>query len=232
MEPGPAPHRGGRPRLFRRPWGVETSAVCSALAPRPSAWPAAGFARRPRRLAGLRSRPGPQRPHGPRSPGSGPSAALWRAPGALRPVGGPPAPVGAGRRLPRRPPLRRGLGRVLGGRASPNISAPGSGVVRPALRAAAGSLRGCSPLGCSVWACAPSSPRRFPLSPPPVGRPGYRHGPPRLLPPGGGWGGLRPPGISRRPPEKSATARAPRQGYRQAAKGRPCLSALPAADSD
>lgn len=43
-------------------------------------------------------------------------------------------------------PAAAWAGPSSGGLASPSAAAPGSGVARPALRAAAGSLRGCSPL--------------------------------------------------------------------------------------
>lgn len=79
-------------------------------------------------------------------------------------------------------------------------SAPGVGVVRSPLRAAAGSLRGCSPLGCSGRPFAPSAPRRCPLPGPLSGGPAIAMGRRAFLPPGGAGGGLRPPFAAPRPP--------------------------------
>ena len=54
---------------------------------------------------------------------------------------------------------------------------------------------------CAVSARVPRPIRAAPVPPlpPPVGRPAKGMGRRAFLHPGGGWGGLRPPGISRRP---------------------------------
>lgn len=203
MEPGrvPAPAPGGLPsrlpRLRRGFCGV------LGLGPPAARWAAAGLARRPCLSAGLRSRPGPLRPPGPRWPWLGPPPpgaarargsggcggfpALPPAPGVARPIGGPPAPVGAAPSLPRRAPLRRGrvrppaavprrgLGPLLGG------SGPG------------GSCRLPPPVGGAALLPPPGL-RPFPRragSPSPGPCRAARLPPWAAAPPpsGGGWGG-------------------------------------------
>lgn len=96
-------------------------------------------ARRPCLCLGLRSRPGPWA-SGP-LPWLGP---LRCAPGSLRPIGGPPAPVGAGRLLPRRPPLRRGRGLPPAGSPRRRLRPPALGSCGPPfapLRARCGGAR-------------------------------------------------------------------------------------------
>ena len=133
---------------------------------------------------------------GPRTP--------WSWAGAPAPLRGPPGPVApppaglpwCARPWPPSPPL---------GRCGPCPAA-----LPPA--------RACSRRG--PWPLRGRWPRPGPLLaapgpplPPPVGRPGYRHGPPRLLPPGGGWGGCAAPFRRRRPPEWGLS------GHRPAVKG-------------
>lgn len=116
-----------------------------------------------------------------------PSAPFGSLRGSLRPVGGPPAPVGAVPVLPRRPPLRRGRVRAWAGLPRPRLGPRRGGrAVPPARRC--GLAAGVLALGLLRAALRPV--RAAPVPPPraPVGRPGYRHGPPRLPPSGGRWG--------------------------------------------
>lgn len=129
---------------------------------------------------------------------------------------GPPGPVGAAARpvgslglSAGRPPRAAGPGCSPGGprcgvagsgRGRPGLapgSAPGSGGRRPRPAPVCGLPRGGSVALAGLRACpAPlPAPPRVPLPPGPAGRPGYRHGPPRRAPAGGGWGGGRGPPL-------------------------------------
>ena len=209
--PGPRPRYGGPPaqlpRLRRGFRGV------LGLGPPAARWAAAGLARRPCLSAGLRPRPGPLRPPGPRWPWLGPPPpgaarargsggcggfpALPPAPGVARPIGGPPAPVGAAPSLPRRAPLRRGrvrppaavprrgLGPLLGG------SGPGGSCRLPPPVGGAALLPppGLRPFPCRAGSPSPGPCRAARLPP-------WAAAPP---PSGGGWGRLRRPFPRRRP---------------------------------
>lgn len=146
------------------------------------------------------SRPGPLRPPGPRWPWLGPPPLpLGRCGGRFGLSAGRLRPSARSRCSPGGP--RCGVGGSGRGRAClAPASAPGVGVVRSPLRAAAGSLRGCSPLGCSGRPFAPSAPRRCPLPGPLSGGPAIAMGRRAFLPPGGAGGGLRPPFAAPRPP--------------------------------
>ena len=206
--PGPRPRYGGPPaqlpRLRRGFRGV------LGLGPPRLRWAAAGLARRPCLRLGLAPGGAPG-PCGAAGPARAPSAPLGSLRGALRPIGGPPAPVGAGRLPPRRGPLRRPRSRRSAAsprrplRSPARGSWPGGSCRLPPPVGAAALL---PPPGLRPLLAAPGPPL-----PPPVGRPGYRHGPPRLLPPGGGWGGCAAPFRRRRPPEWGLS------GLRPAVKG-------------
>ena len=179
------------------------SVVCSALAPRRLVGPLRALPGGPSSPPGFAPGLGPCGPPGPRWPWLGPPPpgaarargsggcggfpALPPAPGVARPIGGPPAPVGAAPSLPRRAPLRRGrvrppaavprrgLGPLLGG------SGPG------------GSCRLPPPVGGAALLPPPGLrpfPRRAgPPSPGPCRAarlPPWAAAPP---PSGGGWGG-------------------------------------------
>lgn len=134
------------------------------------------------------SRPGPLRPPRPRWPRLGPpSLPLGRCGGRCGLSAGRLRPSARSRCSPGGP--RCGVGGSGRGRAClAPASAPGVGVraVLPARRC--GLAAGVLALGLLRAALRPV--RAAPVPPPraPVGRPGYRHGPPRLPPSGGRWG--------------------------------------------
>lgn len=193
--PGPAPTPGqcpfgGHPSrlFFRRKAAPEQSGVLGLGPPR-LRWAAAGLARRPCLRLGLAPGLGPCGPLGRAGPGSGPLRSLWVAPGvaaacrraACAPCGGRGAPPGPRRcgvwgACPRRPWLAVGCGPVLAGLAPRLLS----------LAAPCGGAALLPPGGC-----APAASGRVPPRPAPVGRPGYRHGPPPLRPSGGRLGAGR-----------------------------------------
>lgn len=131
--------------------------------------------------------PGPLRG---RWPWLGPLRSLGVAPGSLRPIGGPPAPVGAAPGLPRRAPLRRGRFRPPAAMARRGLG-PLLGGSGPW-----GSCRLPPPVGAAALLSPPGLrplPRRAgPSSPGPCRAARQRRGPPRLLRWGARGGG--PPG--------------------------------------
>lgn len=214
MEPpgAPAPATGGPPGGC--PSQARGGCGMLGLGPPPPRWAAAGPARRPCLVSGLRSRPGPLglRPAG---PGSGPLRSLLVAPGVAWPTGGPPAPVGAAPGLPRRAPLRRGRVRAVAGLPRPVLgpllggSGPGgSGRLPPPGGAAAllppPVLR---PLPRRAGSPCPGPCRAAPL-------PRWAAAPP---PSGGGWGGCAALPAAAAPSVGDATVRPCRPGSRRAA---------------
>lgn len=191
------PIEGGGPGCFAANRRQNISGMLG-IGPPPPRWAAAGYARRPCLVSGLRSRPGPLglRPAG---PGSGPLRSLrvatgvapaYRRAACARRGGAAAPPAGAAAAAP----VPAG-----GGFATPPASVPSSGgLVRVALVA-------CRPLTGPLrsWrrpSCAPSLVAPGPPLPPPAGRPGFRHGPPPLPPSGGRLGRLRRPSSPPPPP--------------------------------
>ncbi len=167
-------------------------------------WAAADRARRPCLCLGLAPGQGPWawRPAG---PGSGPSAALRRAPGALRPTGGPS------------PPSARGGFSPGGPRCGVAVAGPPAGSPRrwprpPPRGVWAGRLLSLAALralrSCRRSACAPSLVAPVPPLPPPLGRPGYALGRRASSPRGAAVGGcaarLRPPPPALEGPQGAA----------------------------
>ena len=219
---GTRPHSGGHPsRLPRRRRGF-----CGmlGLGPPRLRWAAAGLARRPCLRLGLAPGGAPG-PCGAAGPARAPSAPFGSLRGSLGLSAGRLRPSARSRRSPGGP--RCGVGGSGRGRAClAPASAPGVGVVRPPLRAAAGSLRGRSPLGCSGRPFAPSAPRRCPLPGPLSGGPAIAIGRRAFLPPGGAGGGLRPPFAAPRPPPLGYQTAQRRSRVRPGGQGPP-LTASP-----
>lgn len=145
-------------------------------------------------LPGLRRGAGP----GPGPPGLRLPAARAPVASSLAPWLGLSAPGRARCSAPPSPPpgprCGGGTPRPVPGGPAPGLY-PGLGWGR-GLRAAAGSLRGCSPLGCSVPALSPSLPGGGPPQggPRPAGRGCGPFGAlASRLPSGGGWGRQGPP---------------------------------------
>ena len=184
--PGPvAPPPAGL-LWYARPW--PPSPPLGRCGPCPAALPPAR----------ARSRRGPWPLRG-RWPRPGPLRSLWVAAGVARPIGGPPAPVGAAPGLPPAGPAAAWPVPGGGGYTSPPPRPPPRGVWPPGLLSLAAPWRvRCAPAARAA-APRPSS-RRGPPARGPVGRPGYRPGPPRLLPPGGGWGRQSRPFYQPPPP--------------------------------
>ena len=163
--PGPAT---GAPRPSCPASGGASCGVLGLGPPR-LRWAAAGLARRPCLRLGLAPGGAPG-PCGAAGPARAPSAPLGSLRGSLRPIGGPPAPVGAGR-LP--PPAGAAAAAPVpagGGLAPPPAAVPGSGVLAGGLLSLAAPLSGAL-RSCRLPACAPSSPLRVPLGRPLSGGP-------------------------------------------------------------
>ena len=231
--------------------------VCSALAPRRLVGPLRALPGGPASPPGFAPGLGPCGPLGRAGPGSGP---LRRG----RPALGALVVVVASRRCPR---LRGSLGLSAGrlrpsARPRPSPGGPrcgvaGSGPRRPCLAGGSapssgglgrGALVACRPLSgalrsCRRPACAPSLVAPGPPPRGPAGRPGFRPGPPRLLPPGAAGGGYAAlfraaaPFVGAAP--VSAVVGVPwgrgpvptlptlRQGSRQAAQAPPLTACVP-----
>lgn len=175
----PPPVRSAGLLRYARPW--PPSAPLGRCGPCPAALP-------PPRAPLPAWAPGPLRG---RWPWLGPLRSLGVAPGSLRPIGGPPAPVGGAGVLPRGAPLRRGrfrppaalarrgLGPLLGGSGpggSCRLPPPGGGAALlppPGLRPLPRRPGSPSPRPCRAARLTPWA------APPP--------------PSGGGWGAAAPP---------------------------------------
>lgn len=203
MEPGrvPAPAPGGHPsrlpRLWRgflwcaRPWpplrsggplrppGAAARLRSGASLPAPRSAPRPPWGRWPLRVA-----------RAPSAPLGSLRGSLGLSAGRLRPSARPrPSPGG---------PRCGGSGSGFRGPWLPGPSAPSSGGLGRwalvACRPLAGALRSCRPPACAPSLVAPGPPPRGP-----IGRPGFRPGPPRLLPPGAA-GAAAPPFSAPPPP--------------------------------
>lgn len=216
-EPGPTPG-ATRPSCPASREIGGTSSVCSALPTLGSVGALRAFARRPASASGCAPGlgPWPLRGRWPRLGSPPPSAsraralALAVASRRCRRLRGRLAyrlGACARRRGGGAPPAGRAAARPApagGGFAAPPASSPSSaGLGRGALVACRAFPARCAPVAARP---APRSRRAGAPCPPPAGRPGFRPGPPRLLPPGGGWGGFAAPFSAAAPLRKEYQA--------------------------
>lgn len=170
------PLRSGGPL---RPPGAAARLRSGASLPAPRSAPRPPWGRWPLRVA-----------RAPSAPLGSLRGSLGLSAGRLRPSARPrPSPGG---------PRCGGSGSGFRGPWLPGPSAPSSGGLGRwalvACRPLAGALRSCRPPACAPSLVAPGPPPRGP-----VGRPGFRPGPPRLLPPGAA-GAAAPPFSAPPPP--------------------------------
>lgn len=202
--------------------------MCSALAPLPSVCslrPSGGSLRcGSGLLPAPRSAPRPRWGRCPLRVARAPSAPFGSLRGALRPSAGRLRPLRRAGALPPLAPAAAGAGPGPWRLRPPRPSAPGLGVLGPALRRPAGppaGVGGPCRAPCRAW---PLLRRAGPPSPRPSGRPGFRPGAPPLRPSGGRlWGRLRRPLCSAAAPLRGdyQTRWAPVKGLRKWPSGHP-----------
>ena len=187
-----APAPSGAPRPGCPAFGG-AFAVCSALAPLPSVCslrPSGGSLRcGSGLLPAPRSAPRPRWGRCPLRVARAPSAPFGSLRGALRPSAGRLRPLRRAGALPPLAPAAAGAGPGPWRLRPPRPSAPGLGVLGPALRRPAGPPAGVGALATLRAGPGPSCAARAPPRPAPPGAPASALGRRRCVPPGGGCGG-------------------------------------------